>query len=284
MDVRPEVVSALRFIEDHSADQITLDDVADAVAYSRFHLGREFSAAVGMGPIAYLATWRFRHAKELLVTTDEKVVDICMEVGFSSLGTFSRRFVEDVGVTPAAFRRLPDVLSDTPPAERHLPGGARRGGRVEARLRWTETALAASTGWVYAGLFGQRAARGRPVCGSLFRQDEAVVFEDVPPGQWWVLAAAFTTDDVLHQLLPDRPVTGGSPAPLTVTGGTTTTATITMMAPLHWETPITVALPTLTSGADPAPQRPLRPLPRVLRVLPKENQAQGEPRSPKENP
>ncbi|GAB3625046.1 hypothetical protein GCM10027418_31330 [Mariniluteicoccus endophyticus] len=271
MDVRPEVVSALRFIEDHSADQITLDDVADAVAYSRFHLAREFSAAVGMGPITYLATRRFRHAKELLLSTDEKVVDICMEVGFSSLGTFSRRFVEAVGVTPAAFRSLPDVLTDAPPTQRHLPGGDRRGGRVEARLRWTETALAASTGWVYAGLFGQRAARGRPVCGSLFRQAEAVVFEDVPPGQWWLLAAVFTSDDVVEQLLPRRPTTGGAAEPIRVAAGQTTSTTIAMVAPERWETPITVALPALTSSADPAPQRPLRPLPRVMRVLPKEN-------------
>lgn len=88
--------------------------LAEVAHVSEAHFIREFKATFGETPHRYLQRRRVERAMYLLRTTDRTVTDICMEVGFSSLGTFSRRFAEIVGEPPSAYRQrgpLPDVPS-----------------------------------------------------------------------------------------------------------------------------------------------------------------------------
>jgi AraC-like DNA-binding protein len=81
---------------------------------SEAHFIRTFKSTFGETPHRYLQRRRIERAMYLLRTTERSVTDICMEIGFSSLGTFSRTFSEIVGATPSQFRRLgalPDVPS-----------------------------------------------------------------------------------------------------------------------------------------------------------------------------
>jgi AraC-like DNA-binding protein len=76
-----------------------------AVAHvSEAHFIRSFKQTFGETPHRYLQRRRIERAMYLLRTSDRTVTDICMEVGFSSLGTFSRTFTEVVGETPSQFR------------------------------------------------------------------------------------------------------------------------------------------------------------------------------------
>jgi AraC-like DNA-binding protein len=76
-----------------------------AVAHvSQAHFIRSFKTTFGETPHRYLQRRRIERAMYLLRTTDRSVTDVCMEVGFSSLGTFSRTFSEVVGETPSQFR------------------------------------------------------------------------------------------------------------------------------------------------------------------------------------
>jgi AraC-like DNA-binding protein len=68
------------------------------------HFSRSFRAAFGETPYAYLMTRRIERAKALLRRGDLTVTDVCMEVGCSSLGSFSSRFTELVGESPSAYR------------------------------------------------------------------------------------------------------------------------------------------------------------------------------------
>src|SRR5690242_371076 len=68
------------------------------------HLSREFRQAYGESPYSYLMTRRIERAMALLRLGDMTVTEICFAVGCSSLGTFSTRFTELVGVTPSAYR------------------------------------------------------------------------------------------------------------------------------------------------------------------------------------
>jgi AraC-like DNA-binding protein len=88
------------------AEPITLDDLARAAACSRWHLVRAFRAAYGETPGDYLGRRRVERAMELLRSTDTSVTAVCHAVGFTSLGTFSRRFKALVGVSPSEYRRL----------------------------------------------------------------------------------------------------------------------------------------------------------------------------------
>ena len=78
--------------------------LARSAAMSTGHFARSFKAAYGESPYSYLMTRRIERAKALLRRGDMSVTDVCMAVGFTSLGTFSSRFSELVGEPPSAYR------------------------------------------------------------------------------------------------------------------------------------------------------------------------------------
>jgi AraC-like DNA-binding protein len=71
---------------------------------SKFHLVRAFRAAYGETPIRYLTRRRIERAQDLLRSANLTVTEVCMLVGFSSLGSFSSKFSELVGESPTAYR------------------------------------------------------------------------------------------------------------------------------------------------------------------------------------
>lgn len=84
---------------------LDVDALARGVHMSAGHLSREFRRAYGEPPYQYLMTRRVERAMALLQRGDLSVTDVCFEVGFTSLGTFSTRFTELVGVPPSTYRR-----------------------------------------------------------------------------------------------------------------------------------------------------------------------------------
>lgn len=93
------------------AKPLNVEELARGVHMSAGHLSRQFKAAYGESPYSYLMTRRIERAMALLRLTDQSVTEICFAVGCSSLGTFSTRFTELVGVSPSAYRR--DRASET---------------------------------------------------------------------------------------------------------------------------------------------------------------------------
>jgi AraC-like DNA-binding protein len=86
------------------ARPLDLAELARAALMSPGHFSRQFRAAYGETPHAYLMTRRIERAKALLRVGDLSVTDVCMAVGCTSLGSFSARFTELVGETPTAYR------------------------------------------------------------------------------------------------------------------------------------------------------------------------------------
>lgn len=84
---------------------LDVEALARGVNLSAGHLSREFRAAYGEPPYAYLMTRRIERAMALLRRGDLSVTEVCFAVGCSSLGTFSTRFTELVGVSPSVYRR-----------------------------------------------------------------------------------------------------------------------------------------------------------------------------------
>ena len=93
-----------RIDREHS-QPLDVEGLARGVNWSSGHLSREFKSAYGESPYSYLMTRRIERAMTLLRRGDLTVTEICFEVGFSSLGTFSTRFTELVGVPPSTYRR-----------------------------------------------------------------------------------------------------------------------------------------------------------------------------------
>lgn len=97
-------------IDREYARPLDVEALAKGVHMSAGHLSRQFREAYGESPYSYLMTRRIERAMALLRRGDLSVTEVCFEVGCSSLGTFSTRFTELVGVSPRVYReRAADV-------------------------------------------------------------------------------------------------------------------------------------------------------------------------------
>ena len=91
-------------IHERYAEVLRVEDLAHEAALSPFHFLRMFRAAFGQTPHQYLTRVRIEEAKRLLLA-DAPVTEVCFDVGFQSLGSFSALFTRRVGAPPSGFRR-----------------------------------------------------------------------------------------------------------------------------------------------------------------------------------
>jgi AraC-like DNA-binding protein len=92
-------------IDREYAQPLDVEALGRGVGMSAGHLSRQFRLAYGESPYSYLMTRRIERAMALLRGSDLSVTEVCFEVGCSSLGTFSTRFAELVGVPPSVYRQ-----------------------------------------------------------------------------------------------------------------------------------------------------------------------------------
>lgn len=108
VDPRLRDLAVLRRVRDRIdreyAQPLNVEALARGAHMSAGHLSRQFRAAYGESPYSYLMTRRIERAMALLRRGDLSVTDVCFEVGCQSLGTFSTRFKELVGVPPSTYR------------------------------------------------------------------------------------------------------------------------------------------------------------------------------------
>jgi AraC-like DNA-binding protein len=102
------LLAHLRRARDHIdrnyCEPLDLDGLARVAGVSKYHFVRSFEAAYGETPIRYLTRRRIERAQDLLRVANLTVTEVCMAVGFASLGSFSSRFSQLVGECPTAYR------------------------------------------------------------------------------------------------------------------------------------------------------------------------------------
>ncbi len=102
-------------IDREHAQPLDVEELARGAHMSAGHLSREFKRVYGESPYSYLMTRRVERAMALLRRGDLSVTEVCFEVGCSSLGTFSTRFTELVGMPPSTYReRAADGSAEIP--------------------------------------------------------------------------------------------------------------------------------------------------------------------------
>jgi AraC-like DNA-binding protein len=99
-----EIWKARKFIEEHSAEELSLGKVAKAANVSRNHLSEKFKQVTGINFVEYVARTRFEEACRLLHELDLRISEIAFEVGFQSLSQFNRVFKKLSGKSPSAYR------------------------------------------------------------------------------------------------------------------------------------------------------------------------------------
>ncbi|MBY8855533.1 AraC family transcriptional regulator [Nocardia sp. CA2R105] len=116
-DLLPHLRRARDLADRHYAEPLDLDGLAAAAGVSKYHFLRCFAATYGRTPALYLAERRIERAQDLLRATNVTVTEACMLVGYSSLGSFSRKFTDLVGMSPSAYQAK-FAIEGAP----HIPG------------------------------------------------------------------------------------------------------------------------------------------------------------------
>jgi len=104
-DLYPRLVAAKVFIDENYHERLDLEEISQRALLSRFHFHRLFSQVYKRTPHQYLTLKRIDKAKNLLAE-NKKVTDVCNEVGFESLGSFSVLFKKEIGFAPQYYRNM----------------------------------------------------------------------------------------------------------------------------------------------------------------------------------
>lgn len=198
---RPAIEHVLQVMRAGLHEPLALEVLAAEAYLSPFHFSRVFRQITGSPPGEFLSALRLDAARRLLLTSGLSVTEVCYEVGYASLGTFTTRFTEHVGVPPAALRRL---VAEFEPARltaigrslvRRAPAAGVVSGHIYSPL--------SRRGTICVGLFPRAIPQGMPVACAQLAAPGPFRIEGVPDGTYYTLAASLPwSDDPLAYLAP----------------------------------------------------------------------------------
>jgi AraC-like DNA-binding protein len=178
------VERVISYMYENLGEQITIDDMARRAMFSKFYFTRFFQRVTGLSPGRFLSAIRLQHAKELLLSTGLTVTEVSYRVGYNSIGTFSSRFRESVGLSPTAYRQQRGYASELP-GEADTDEVDSRAATVRGQI-WPPGE--APVGPMFVGLFPSRLPHGRPVRCVLLPEPGMFLLDNVPPGTWYLVA------------------------------------------------------------------------------------------------
>lgn len=195
-DQYSEIDEVIAYIHKHIDEPLQLSHLADIASYSPYHFTRIFKEKIGLPPLYYVSALRLQKAKDLLLQTNLTIRDIGLEIGQQSLGTFTTRFTERVGVTPSEFRRSAQEadahfkslrnLSDWETMSSVLlPGNSTIEGRIYSAVPFD--------GFILIGLFAKPIPEGLPLYGTLLPSLGRFRFADVRPGTYYLMATSVSS-------------------------------------------------------------------------------------------
>ncbi|MCW3818305.1 AraC family transcriptional regulator [Micromonospora sp. DR5-3] len=230
---------AIEAMHERLGDELTIDDLARAAMFSKFHFTRIFQRLTGVSPGRFLSALRLQRAKHLLVSTSMNVADISVQVGYNSVGTFSSRFSRSVGMSPTAYRRRAGYAVAIQAAADSA--SRRSNARLSCRLRLPEPDQAV----IFVGMFAHRIPEGRPVRCAVLDQPGRVVFNSVPLGTWYLLAQSVSLDGAevgTGADIADRPVSVATYGPFTVRADSMIAADLELRPTRDLDPPVLLAL------------------------------------------
>ncbi|MFI6340931.1 helix-turn-helix transcriptional regulator [Streptomyces sp. NPDC050535] len=186
------VQHAVTTIRERFWEPLSLDDLARSAMVSKYHFLRVFTRVTGVTPGRFLSAVRLQEAKRLLLSTSLNVADVSARVGYSSTGSFTRRFTESVGLSPTQYRKLalqvPGGTREPAPAEAapSTVPAARCTGSVTGVLRTAGSALSP----VYVGAFEGPILQGTPASWNNASAPGRFTLARVPAGSWYIHAVA----------------------------------------------------------------------------------------------
>lgn len=241
---RTAVERAIQHMKAHLADPLDLDEIAHVAATSKFHLVRVFDEMTGTTPHHFLACLRMQRAKELLLAPGASITDVCLEVGYTSLGTFSKTFSTLVGVSPQEFRAMPKRLTVKQFAAavwRYLAADHQVTG---PRLEGTVESPSGKRGFIFVGTFTEGVPQGAPFSGTVMVKPGKFCIERPVISEFHLLSVLIPFSAELATMVASLPV--GLVASLRVNGSDGAVRPQLRLRPLRLtDPPIVLALPAL---------------------------------------
>jgi AraC family transcriptional regulator len=254
LPVVERVITAMHRNQDGPLGLRTMAEMANL---SPYHFARTFRGITGVPPGEFLTAVRLEEAKRLLLSTDLRVAEISLQVGYESVGTFATRFRNLVGLPPGSMRHLPEKLYAAlahASGEHQTSAPAIPEAGVAFRIHGREVARSV----IFAGLFPTAVPQGRPVAGTVLTAPGSYQLPPVPDGRYHLMAAALPRSrDPWKLLAPgDALRVGRARHPVIVRGGRLDGRAEVVMRPVQLtDPPVLVALPNLllerlTSGRN----------------------------------
>jgi AraC family transcriptional regulator len=215
------VERTIQTMHTHMHEVLTLEDLASVACLSPSHFNRVFCRLIGIPPGEFLSALRFQAARRLLLTTPLSVTDICFEVGYTSMGSFTSRFTHLVGLSPRLLRQRahayePPTIEPAefcPTTSSGIPRKHALLGRISAPTTFRGT--------IYVGLFTSPIPQGAPVRCTKLSSLGFYLLNGIADGVYHLRAAAFPVATDLHSsLLPgEKLLVGNNASPLVVRQG-----------------------------------------------------------------
>jgi AraC family transcriptional regulator len=234
------VISAIRGRLDET---ISLREMA-AIAYmSRYHFIRTFRQVTGVPPRRFLSALRVEAATRMLLNSNNSVTDICLDVGYSSLGTFIRRFSAVLGISPMRLRML--RRSTTKDLLGPMANGTSDKATYEQPVVMGRVLAPSSfSGPIFIGLFSSAIPEGVPVACSINLQSGSYLVTSVPPGRYHVLALGLPWPDGVNDYFRYETALRGGEL-ITVSDSLAECPDISLRAAVPTDPPILLNLPRL---------------------------------------
>lgn len=203
---RQDVERVIMAVRDRINEPLMLQTLAEIARMSPCHFIRVFRRVTGIPPCQFVGALRLEMAKRLLLTTQLSVTDVCFEVGYSSLGTFTTHFRQLVGLPPSSLRRLgEDQACFSPQSLSRLGVDEERAGIPRQGLSVEINMPDSFRRPLFIGLFPTPIPQGQPVACAVAQEPGTYPIAPVDDGNYYLLAIAFAQiDDPLAYLLPDR--------------------------------------------------------------------------------
>ncbi|QGG58224.1 helix-turn-helix domain-containing protein [Paenibacillus sp. B01] len=217
-----ELDQVIDYIQGNLFDPMPLERLAKHISYSPSHFARLFKERTGLTPLYYVSSLRLSRAKDLLLKTEYTIRDISLEIGQQSLGTFTTRFTQRVGLTPSEFRQSRSAVGD-------------QARRLQALDSWDDPTIQASSspvwsevsgfvepvlpfdGFVLIGLFAKPIPEGMPIHGTLLPRPGAFRFTGVRPGTYYLMGTTLSwAMGAMDMLLPQTTLRTRARSPIEV--------------------------------------------------------------------
>lgn len=252
VDQYSEIDEVIAYIHQHIYDQLPLSRLANHVAYSPYHFTRIFKERIGLSPLYYVSSLRLQKAKDLLLHTNLSVRDIGLEIGQQSLGTFTTRFTERVGLTPSHFRNSALQADDCFRSLQKLKDwrSSQSISNQHARIEGTVQATIPFEGVILIGLFAKPIPEGLPLYGTLLSSLGDFCFTGVKPGTYYLMATSVSWGmQAMDFLLPHTTLRTRSKEPIIVKPYSSVPHQQVMLhVPRPDDPPILISLPLLMNN------------------------------------